>query len=275
MQPLLLTISRDQASTRIDDRIRKGEEILSREIRNEEVLESARRDFYTWDEYNRELLRRIFTTSEIADEYSASGGFIVGEDYSFYDEVRDFKEDIGKDIRRLSSIKERLELIPLTPTIVSSSKENSSASSNSKAVFIVHGHDEALLQSVARFITQLELEPIILHEQPSKGRTVVEKLEAHSNVNFAVVLLTPDDVGGVDEKHLSRRARQNVVLELGFFLARLGRENVAALYKGELELPSDYMGVIYIPVDTAGAWKFSLAKEIKASGISIDLNKVL
>lgn len=268
-------MSRETADSRIEDRVRKGEELLSRSLSNEAELTAAKHDFFTWDEYNREMLRRIFTTSDIADEYSSSGGFVVGRDYNFYDEVRDFKDDVAGNIRKLSSIRERLELIPLAPTIMSTKQEGAMKPPNSKAVFIVHGHDEALLQAVARFITQLDLEPIILHEQPSRGRTIVEKLETHSNVTFAVVLLTPDDFGGTDEKHLLRRARQNVVLELGFFLARLGRENVAALHKGELELPSDYMGVIYLPVDTAGAWKFSLAKELKAAGLTIDMNKIL
>lgn len=140
----------------------------------------------------------------------------------------------------------------------------------------MHGHDEAVKEAVARFISKLELEPIILHEQPSQGRTVVEKLEAHGDVGFAVVLLTPDDIGGSKEPaNLQPRARQNVVLELGYFLALLGRENICALYKGDLELPSDYLGVIYVPFDSGGGWRLTLAREIKAAGFPIDMNKAI
>lgn len=144
-------------------------------------------------------------------------------------------------------------------------------------IFIVHGHDESAKQTVARFIDKLDLNPIILHEQPNAGRTVIEKFEDYSNVGFSVVLMSPDDVGGsVDDKdNLRLRSRQNVVFELGFFLGKLGRKRVCALYKEGVEIPSDYQGVLFVPMDKDGGWKLSLAKEIKAAGISIDLNKAI
>lgn len=140
---------------------------------------------------------------------------------------------------------------------------------------MVHGRDEAARESIARFLEKLELEPIILHEQASEGRTIVEKLEYHGDVRYAVVLLTPDDVGGNSATDLKPRARQNVVLELGYFLARLTRSNVCALLKGEVEMPSDYMGVIYVPYDDAGGWRLHLAKELKAAKFPIDMNKAI
>jgi len=144
-------------------------------------------------------------------------------------------------------------------------------------IFIVHGHDEAAKQTVARFIEKLDLRPIILHEQPNAGRTVIEKFEDYTNVGFAVVLMTPDDVGAsVDDKdNLKLRSRQNVVFELGFFLGRLGRKRVCALYKEGVEIPSDYQGVLFVPMDKDFGWKLLLAREIKAAGISIDLNKAI
>ncbi|MHA2231403.1 MAG: TIR domain-containing protein [Candidatus Hodarchaeales archaeon] len=144
------------------------------------------------------------------------------------------------------------------------------------AVFVVHGHDETLLQQVARFLEKLEIKPIILFEKPGKGRTIIEKLEAHSDVPFAIVLLTPDDLGKASKnKDLKPRARQNVILELGFFLGKLKRNNVAVLYDESIELPSDYRGVEYIKIDVEGAWQLRLAKEMKASNLNIDMNKVL
>jgi predicted nucleotide-binding protein len=144
-------------------------------------------------------------------------------------------------------------------------------------VFIVHGHDEGARETVARFLERLEVDAIVLHEKPTQGRTVVEKLEHYADVDFAVVLLTPDDVGRSENQReaLQARARQNVILELGYFVGRLGRKKVCALYKGPLELPSDYLGVVYVPLDTAGGWRFQLAKELKSAGFTVDMNLAL
>lgn len=128
-------------------------------------------------------------------------------------------------------------------------------------------------ETVARFLSKLELEPVILHEQPNRGRTIIEKFEDHSDVSFAIVLFTPDDVGFPANKSgdAKPRARQNVVLELGFFMAALGRDRVCVLYKSDVEVPSDYAGVLYQPLDDSGAWRLHIAREIKAAGIEVDL----
>ena len=161
---------------------------------------------------------------------------------------------------------------PTSQTVLTATTD----SSDSREVFIVYGHDEAAKESVARFIEKLELKPVILHEKPNEGRTIIEKFEDHADVGFAVVLLTPDDVGALvgKEDKLKPRARQNVILELGFFLGKLGRKRVCALYK-DIEIPSDYKGVLFIPMDKNNGWQLSLAKEIKAAGIEIDLNKAM
>jgi len=146
----------------------------------------------------------------------------------------------------------------------------------SNRVFIVHGHDGESREAVARFLTRVGLDPVILHEQANRGRTIIEKVEASSDVGFAVVLLTPDDEGrarGTDK--LESRARQNVLLELGYFIARLGRENVCTLKRGDLEIPSDFAGVVWSTMDANGAWKQELAKELAAAGYEIDWNVVM
>lgn len=142
-------------------------------------------------------------------------------------------------------------------------------------VFVVHGRDNELKESVARFIEKLGLEAIILHEQPNAGKTIIEKFENAADVGFAIVLLTPDDEGGLvgEEKH--SRARQNVVFELGYFIGRLKRSHVAALVKGNVEIPSDINGFAYIGVDNAGFWKMKVAQELKACGYDIDMNKIV
>lgn len=143
-----------------------------------------------------------------------------------------------------------------------------------RKVFVVHGHDEAAKEIIARFLEKLNLQPIILHEQASGGRTIIEKFEKYSReVGFAVDLLTPDDLGTTrkEQGKLQPRARQNVVLELGYFLGRLTRNRVCALYKGDVELPSDIQGVIYIEMDDKGAWKTKLAQELIQAKCAINL----
>jgi len=139
-------------------------------------------------------------------------------------------------------------------------------------IFIVHGHNKEIELAVARLISQLGLTPIVLHEQPNKGRTIIEKFEELSNcVSFAIVLLSADDVMQ-DGKH---RARQNVILELGYFIAKLGRENVVALYdtSTEIELPSDIIGVLYKPYDNPnGTWRIEVMRELKEAGFNVDAN---
>ncbi|MEX0827910.1 MAG: nucleotide-binding protein, partial [Haliea sp.] len=144
-------------------------------------------------------------------------------------------------------------------------------------VFLVHGHDHGSLETVARFLEKLGLDVTILHEKPNRGQTIIEKLERESDVDLAVVLLTPDDVGSTvdDQENLSPRARQNVVMELGLFIGKLGRDRTFALVKGAIEKPSDYHGVLYIPFGPKYPWKVALAKELKEAGANIDLNDAL
>jgi hypothetical protein len=145
----------------------------------------------------------------------------------------------------------------------------------SKKVFIVHGHDEGSREKVARFLERIGLEAIILHEQANRGRTVIEKVIEYGNVGFAVVLLTPDDEGCVKGGTLEPRARQNVLLELGFFIGHLGRDKVCALKRGAVEIPSDFAGVVWEHMDDNNGWKQSLSRELEAAGYTIDWNKVM
>ncbi|MBD8826712.1 nucleotide-binding protein [Pseudomonas sp. CFBP 13602] len=135
----------------------------------------------------------------------------------------------------------------------------------SRKVFIVHGHDEGATQMIARFLERLDFQSIILHEQANRGRTVIEKVEAHGDVSFAVVLLTPYDEGCAKGGTPEPRTRQNVLLELGYFLGRFGRDKVRALKRGTVEIPSDFAGVVWESMDSTG-WKQALGRELKAAG---------
>ena len=122
-------------------------------------------------------------------------------------------------------------------------------------------------------LERVGLDPILLEERASKGRTVIEKVDEHSEAQCAVVLLSGDDVGYASGKPRAKkaRARQNVIFELGFFLGRHGREGVIALYEDGVEIPSNYTGVVYIQYDS-GAWKAELVRELKERGYPVDVN---
>jgi predicted nucleotide-binding protein len=140
-------------------------------------------------------------------------------------------------------------------------------------VFLVHGHDEGKREMVARFLEKIGCKPIILHEQASRGTTLFQKFTTHAGVEFAVILLTGDDQGGditIHIKQQRKRARQNVILELGFFLGALGPAKVCSLYEAGVELPSDYSGMVYIPLNKDEKWKTLLARELASAGLSID-----
>lgn len=144
-------------------------------------------------------------------------------------------------------------------------------------VFLVHGHNEAIREMSARLLEKLGLTAIILNEQVSGSDTIIEKLERYASVHFAVVLMTADDVGGkksATNQVLRDRSRQNVVLELGYFMGKISRRKVCVLYEKGVELPSDYYGVVYIEIDNTGAWRYALAKELKQAGLQVDLNRL-
>ncbi len=144
-------------------------------------------------------------------------------------------------------------------------------------VFISHGKDNEILESVARFLEKMKLSPIILQELPNEGKTIIEKFERHADVDFAVILLTPDDLACLkgQEGELFPRARQNVLFELGYFIGKLGRNRVVALFKGNVEIPSNYRGVLFAKYTPEGAWKINLIRELRAAGVEVDGNGLL
>ncbi len=193
----------------------------------------------------------------------------VGGETSHGEKVQSVRQDRQRSIQLLQGavdqLKEKLEEIgeaaapAHTPDVTT------------RKVFIVHGHDDGMKDGVARFLTSIGFDPIILHERANMGRTIIQKFRDEAkDVGFAVVLLSPDDETTAGQ----HRARQNVILELGFFLGALGPERVATLKKGDVEAPSDFDGVIYTPFDSGG-WKVALSKELQAAGYAIDWNVVM
>lgn len=145
-----------------------------------------------------------------------------------------------------------------------------------KRVFIVHGHDETIEVKASQLIKDLGFEPVILHEEPDKGQTIIEKLERCTDVGFGIILYTPCDHGGeMGSDSMMPRARQNVVFEHGMLIGKLGRGRVCALLKGDIEKPSDISGIIYKTIDDKGMWRIEVAKELDEAGYDVDMNKLL
>jgi predicted nucleotide-binding protein len=142
-----------------------------------------------------------------------------------------------------------------------------------KQIFIIHGHNDAVREAVARFVERLGLQPIVRFERPNGGKTIIEKFEKESDVGFAIALLTADDTAICKRDQMEEiRARQNVVFEMGFFVALLGRGCVALLKESGVAEPSDLHGIVYTELDSKGAWKVDLAKELRAAGFEINMN---
>jgi predicted nucleotide-binding protein len=152
---------------------------------------------------------------------------------------------------------------------------NKKAVANKKEIFVVHGRNEGIKAEVSNFLRKVDIKPIILHEQVNKGKTVIEKFEEYSNVDFAIVLFTADDTGKFKEdEEYELRARQNVIFEAGYFIGKLGRKNTIILYEYELQIPSDLNGYIYIPLDPHKRWHLDLTKELNAAGFDIAINNL-
>lgn len=142
-------------------------------------------------------------------------------------------------------------------------------------VFLVHGRDDVAKNEVALFLQRIGLDAVVLHLKPNRGRHLLTKFrEVSEGASFAVVLMNADDEGGLAGQPPQQRARQNVVFELGYFIGKLGPENVAALIVEGVEKPSDFDGIAYIGYNSRGGWKSELARELHAARIPFEHSKV-
>jgi len=266
-----LTIALEEAHERLADRIGIGRMMVASTVKDDGELNRIRQQGERWSTYNQTMLEKMFDTDAILKEYLHANNrprrlslkpSLEELTYAAFDMI-------SSEVNHLLSVQERLILFQPNQH----RKEAMTTRSTTK-VFIVHGHDDLLKTSVARLVEKLNLESVILHEQRNKGKTIIEKFEVNADVGFAIVLLTPDDMGykASTPDRTEYRARQNVVLELGYFFGKLGRERVCALVKGDIEKPSDIDGIVYVVVDSHDAWKTEIAKEMKAAGMSVDLN---
>jgi len=272
--PLALTTSRIDAAQRLTGQINKGKALRDASITSRgklEELESAKRK---WKDFSSHLLEVLFTNDEPKTQFDEQLRYWMFSVDSLQEEIQDFRKIMGAYVECLESIVERLDLFPEPSATLHTGQGNKERDHSNRKVFVVHGRDEAAKLAVARFLEAMGFEPIILHEQANRGDTIIEKFERNADVGFAVVLLTPDDIGGPkDAKEFQPRARQNVIAELGYFVGTLGRGRVLPLLKGALEIPTDFSGVVYTEMDDRGRWKTELANELDAAGFEVDFRK--
>jgi predicted nucleotide-binding protein len=230
-----------------------------------------------WIALTRDALLAIYEEEDPAQEFKDA---VEGEIFRYVDQdesdtLQYRKEAVERGVHVLESLVERL--------IFAREPADEPASQHEelplvRSVFVIHGRDDGLRDQVARVLERLDFEPVILSEEPNEGRTLIEKFEDKSlEIGFAVAILSPDDfVSGPDDTALPdvpNRARQNVILELGYFMGRLGRRRVAALAAPGVETPSDIHGLGYIDLDKAD-WPFKLGAELAAAGFKVDVNQL-
>src|SRR5579863_3060338 len=266
----VLIKSRAAFKKELEDRVSAGETLYNREVQTEAQLSDLNRDAAGWDDYNEELIKQAFTPidnehyleyrglNQLTGLYDHARG--VNTNHPMY-KLKHSKDKINNCVIWLKRLVEKLPLIPEDSAIAP--HETADRKFYNRG-FIVHGRNEARKFEVARFVEkELRKTAIILHEEANRGQTIIEKFEQHVRVDFAVALWTADDVGKLKtDEQLSDRARQNVVLETGFFIGAIGRRNVIILYEEGVEIPSDYSGVIFVRL--AGNWKDELRREIDA-----------
>jgi predicted nucleotide-binding protein len=272
-------VTRADAAEKIEAHLRRGRE-LREALRNQTIrsfneLDEAQMAMWRWSERTQSLLEGLFDNRSVADSTRMIPIGGISERDPLPQGIAWVYKEWGDHLNAVQSVLERLDTyqeLPMETTPMAASPIRKSAS---QAVFIVHGHNDGAKDAVARLLERLGLKYTILHEQANRGQTIIEKFERHAEAAFAVVLLTPDDVGASKDKqdHLQPRARQNVIFELGFFYAKLGRENVCALYK-DIEPPSDISGILYTPMDLHGQWRYKLAQELDAAGLEVDMNRL-
>lgn len=236
-------------------------------------------EFDIWTDYNKEYLKQSFSIpdNEYCNDYVRCGQAMVFTTDS--DIVQLYKEELHDKIEYLESLVQKSSLLPSSVSAKEPVSDNANQLMASKRVFIVHGHDSAIRTQVELLVKNLGYEPVVLFKQPNQGCTIIEKIEREANdVAFSIVLYTSCDLGNsredAENSKLNPRARQNVVFEHGYMCALLKRKNVCALVERGVEIPGDISGILYIPYDENGAWQFSVAKEMKAAGLDVDLNRL-
>ncbi len=198
------------------------------------------------------------------------GGFAMGTGEAWSDNHR--AESLKTQIAKINVL---IELLETECELQKNDVVESEPNVKGRQIFVIHGRDHPALRETTGFLGKLQQEVVVLPEKPGQGKTIVDKFEECANVGFAVVLLTADDKSGVKSSAREgshSRAHKNVIFGLGYFVGKLGKNRVCALFEPGVEIPSDCADVLYIEMDKKGAWHLQLAKELKAAGLPVDMN---
>lgn len=271
--PPKLCVQRAVAKQQLEGDLANGQALKTREGDYQE----NKAEFEAWSELVRERLRRIFTTEEYSGNFDFAGAGTVS---LFGGRERHFEEELRDKLRELKSLIQRLDIIDEEESVRAPAYSSRAAAlvdePKSQQVFIVHGRNSEVKETVARFLDRLQVSYCILHERPDDGKTIIEKLLDHAQqAGFAIVIVTPDDIGALAGGTPSGRARQNVIFELGLFIGLLGRNKVRIVKRGDVEIPSDLHGVLYTDLDPNEGWRMTLARELKNAGIEFDPAKLV
>lgn len=234
---------------------------------NAEDVDNCRQQITTWQLTTKEVLISIYGESH---RYVRDFSKTISSKNTGFNFQREFVFEIKQGLSILDSVCETINLGIDKKHIAKDYSDNNK-------VFIVHGHDSEIRNEVELLVKQLELDPVVLFKRPNLGDTIIEKLLREANeAAFAIVIYTKCDEGkAIEDRNLKPRARQNVVFEHGLMCGLLGRNRVVALVEEGVEIPSDLSGIVYIQLDESKRWQFDIAKEMKAAGLNIDLNKLL
>ena len=287
-----LVKSREEVKSLLEAQIEAAEPILAMEVAkaakyNYDMFGTSRSRGFEYDEIQKdEFLRQLQVWNNMCREIfirsfeHPNNKDLAGFDnntptYIISDIVEEYKSSVRDKIAYIKGFIQRMNIIPCKYE----SQDVVAAKSNNETnkIFIVHGHDSNTRNEAELLVIQLGFEPAVLFKQPNMGDTIIEKLLRESReAAFAIVLYTKCDEGkGVEEADLKPRARQNVVFEHGLMCGLLGRKRVVALVEEGVEIPGDLSGVVYITLDNSQRWQFDVAREMKASGLAVDLNKLL
>ncbi|MEV0472287.1 TIR domain-containing protein [Streptomyces prunicolor] len=270
----------DAMRKKIAKQITRGQELESLPKETVTEIEKFKDEFFNWNEFTSTLLKNCFAatgamTLEPANEFNAPDINIFDIQFGAAKTAEYTKAAISsvvkEKVRVLRSIDQRLEVWAEAEAPIIKQDAGD-------AIFLVHGRDHESRETVRGFLERCtSRRVIVLDEEAGKGADILGKLLEHAQkAAFAVILLTGDDCGGLaGESELRPRARQNVILELGLFLGLLGRDKLTVLHEEEVEIPSDYLGVSYVPLDPNKGWQIGLVRELRAAGINASLDSLL
>lgn len=276
-----LTRPADRVRQQIVEAVAAGEEILREAPQDGTGLSRFRDEYLAWESHTAAMLDADFKVSGFLTqgprgEFNATAVSLLDLKISAttipFERLPEVLTDIREKLRVLRSLDSRLDLYE---PFVAGAPEARPPGPDAP-IFLVHGRNLERRETVRRFLeTVTDRQIVVLADQPNRGKDLLGKLLANAQeAGFAVVLLTADDIGGPSRDEMLPRARQNVVFELGLFIALLGRDRVAALNDTTVEIPTDFSGVAYIPID-GESWQIELARELKAAGIAVSLDRAI